>query len=157
MHKIGFLTLISWWYSKGVSTRDKLSKIQLSVHLLHWDLLQAILCFIICCYFLVQHTSELGISSESLLKLVLLVYYSFLTKFWLPLLLQIQAYVMCNKLRSAYLVSVRQEKTRAVQLVQHVRQLAENSGDDVVKAICAQWLSVHQPKMRNRFPQGTRK
>ncbi|KAM9290339.1 zinc finger FYVE domain-containing protein 26 isoform 2-T2 [Cariama cristata] len=70
---------------------------------------------------------------------------------------KIQAYVMCNKLRSAYLVSVRQEKSRAVQLVQHVRQLAENSGDDVVKAICAQWLSVHQPKMRNRLPQGTRK
>ncbi|KAM6393849.1 zinc finger FYVE domain-containing protein 26 isoform 1-T1 [Pluvialis apricaria] len=70
---------------------------------------------------------------------------------------KIQAYVMCNKLRSAYLVSVRQEKTRAVQLVQHVRQLAENSGDDVVKAICAQWLSVHQPKIRNRLPQGTRK
>ncbi|XP_054017590.1 zinc finger FYVE domain-containing protein 26 [Dryobates pubescens] len=70
---------------------------------------------------------------------------------------KIQAYVMCNKLRSAYLVSVRQEKTRAVQLVQHVRQLAENSGDHVVKAICAQWLSVHQPKMRNRLPQGTRK
>ncbi|XP_040456412.1 zinc finger FYVE domain-containing protein 26 isoform X4 [Falco naumanni] len=70
---------------------------------------------------------------------------------------KVQAYVMCNKLRSAYLVSVRQEKTRAVQLVQHVRQLAENSGDDVVKAICVQWLSVHQPKMRNRLPQGTRK
>uniref|UniRef100_A0A8C4VAJ4 Zinc finger FYVE domain-containing protein 26 n=1 Tax=Falco tinnunculus TaxID=100819 RepID=A0A8C4VAJ4_FALTI len=77
--------------------------------------------------------------------------------FCLPFLLQVQAYVMCNKLRSAYLVSVRQEKTRAVQLVQHVRQLAENSGDDVVKAICVQWLSVHQPKMRNRLPQGTRK
>ncbi|XP_071600514.1 zinc finger FYVE domain-containing protein 26 isoform X3 [Heliangelus exortis] len=70
---------------------------------------------------------------------------------------KIQAYVMCNKLRSAYLVSVRQEKSRAVQLVQHVRQLAEGSGDDIVKAICAQWLSVHQPKMRNRLPQGTRK
>ncbi|XP_053924506.1 zinc finger FYVE domain-containing protein 26 isoform X4 [Cuculus canorus] len=70
---------------------------------------------------------------------------------------KIQAYVMCNKLRSAYLVSVRQEKTRAVQLVQHVRQLAEISGDDVVKAICAQWLSVHQPKVKNRLPQGTRK
>ncbi|NWI07450.1 ZFY26 protein, partial [Tichodroma muraria] len=53
---------------------------------------------------------------------------------------KIQAYTMCNKLRSAYLVSVRQEKARAVQLVQHVRQLAESSGDDVVKAICAQWL-----------------
>ncbi|KAM4778676.1 zinc finger FYVE domain-containing protein 26 isoform 8-T8 [Cyanocitta cristata] len=70
---------------------------------------------------------------------------------------KIQAYMMCNKLRSAYLVSVRQEKARAVQLVQHVRQLAESSGDDVVKAICAQWLSVHQPKVRNRLPQGTRK
>ncbi|NWI83073.1 ZFY26 protein, partial [Dryoscopus gambensis] len=53
---------------------------------------------------------------------------------------KIQAYMMCNKLRSAYLVSVRQEKARAVQLVQHVRQLAESSGDDVVRAICAQWL-----------------
>ncbi|XP_064000026.1 zinc finger FYVE domain-containing protein 26 isoform X3 [Pogoniulus pusillus] len=70
---------------------------------------------------------------------------------------KIQAYVMCSKLRSAYLVSVRQEKSRAVQLVQHVRQLAESSGDDVVKAICAQWLSVHQPKTRHRLPQGTRK
>lgn len=70
---------------------------------------------------------------------------------------QIQAYMLCNKLRSAYLVSVRQEKGRAVQLVQHVRQLAESSGDDVVKAICAQWLSVHQPKGRSRLPQGTRK
>uniref|UniRef100_A0A8C3XPM5 Zinc finger FYVE domain-containing protein 26 n=1 Tax=Chelydra serpentina TaxID=8475 RepID=A0A8C3XPM5_CHESE len=55
---------------------------------------------------------------------------------------KIQAYLMCNKLRSAYLVSVRQENTRAVQLVQHVRQLAENNGEDVVQAICAQWLSV---------------
>uniref|UniRef100_A0A672V8Q9 Zinc finger FYVE domain-containing protein 26 n=1 Tax=Strigops habroptila TaxID=2489341 RepID=A0A672V8Q9_STRHB len=70
---------------------------------------------------------------------------------------KIQAYVMCNKLRSAYLVSVRQEKTRAVQLVQHVRQLAESSRDDVVKAICTQWLLAHQPKTRNRLPQGTRK
>uniref|UniRef100_A0A674ITC9 Zinc finger FYVE domain-containing protein 26 n=1 Tax=Terrapene triunguis TaxID=2587831 RepID=A0A674ITC9_9SAUR len=57
---------------------------------------------------------------------------------------KIQAYLKCNKLRSAYLVSVRQENTRAVELVQHVRQLAENSGEDVVQAICAQWLSVHQ-------------
>ncbi|XP_040414249.1 zinc finger FYVE domain-containing protein 26 isoform X1 [Cygnus olor] len=70
---------------------------------------------------------------------------------------KIQAYLMCNKLRSAYLVSVRQEKTRAVQLVQHVRQLAENSGEDVVQAICTQWLAVHQPKMRNRLAQGSRK
>ncbi|XP_006113462.3 zinc finger FYVE domain-containing protein 26 isoform X3 [Pelodiscus sinensis] len=61
---------------------------------------------------------------------------------------KIRAYLMCNKLRSAYLVSVRQETTRAVQLVQHVRQLAESSGEDVVQAICVQWLSVHQPKQK---------
>uniref|UniRef100_A0A8C2U4P2 Zinc finger FYVE domain-containing protein 26 n=1 Tax=Coturnix japonica TaxID=93934 RepID=A0A8C2U4P2_COTJA len=70
---------------------------------------------------------------------------------------KIQAYLMCNKLRSAYLVSVRQEKSRAVQLVQHVRQLAESSGEDVVRAICTQWLTVHQPKTRNRLGQGSRK
>uniref|UniRef100_A0A8C0IVI9 Zinc finger FYVE domain-containing protein 26 n=1 Tax=Chelonoidis abingdonii TaxID=106734 RepID=A0A8C0IVI9_CHEAB len=62
---------------------------------------------------------------------------------------KIQAYLKCNKLRSAYLVSVRQENTRAVELVQHVRQLAENSREDVVQAICAQWLSVHQPKQKS--------
>lgn len=70
---------------------------------------------------------------------------------------KIQAYLKCNKLRSAYLVSVRQENTRAVELVQHVRQLAENSGEDIVQAICAQWLSVHQPKLKSRFTQTTRK
>ncbi|NWX99197.1 ZFY26 protein, partial [Nothoprocta ornata] len=53
---------------------------------------------------------------------------------------KIQAYLLCNKLRSAYLVSVRQEAARALQLVQHVRQLAQSGGDDVVQAICAQWL-----------------
>uniref|UniRef100_A0A803VED7 Zinc finger FYVE domain-containing protein 26 n=1 Tax=Ficedula albicollis TaxID=59894 RepID=A0A803VED7_FICAL len=67
------------------------------------------------------------------------------------------AYLLCNKLRSAYLVSVRQEKARALQLVQRVRQLAESGGDHVVQAICAQWLAVHQPKGRNRLPQGARK
>uniref|UniRef100_A0A8C4YGY6 Zinc finger FYVE domain-containing protein 26 n=1 Tax=Gopherus evgoodei TaxID=1825980 RepID=A0A8C4YGY6_9SAUR len=70
---------------------------------------------------------------------------------------KIQAYLKCNKLRSAYLVSVRQENTRAVELVQHVRQLAENSREDVVQAICAQWLSVHQPKQKSWFTQTTRK
>ncbi|XP_019406944.1 PREDICTED: zinc finger FYVE domain-containing protein 26 isoform X1 [Crocodylus porosus] len=70
---------------------------------------------------------------------------------------KIRAYLLCNKLRSAYLVSVRQENARAVQLVQHVRQLAEDSGEDVVQTICAQWLSVHQPKPRSWLSQTTRK
>uniref|UniRef100_A0A8D0L948 Zinc finger FYVE domain-containing protein 26 n=1 Tax=Sphenodon punctatus TaxID=8508 RepID=A0A8D0L948_SPHPU len=70
---------------------------------------------------------------------------------------KIQAYLRCNKLRSAYLVSVKQENARAVQLVQHVRQLAENSGEDVVQTICAQWLSVHQPKPRSWLTQSSRK
>uniref|UniRef100_A0A670Z0U2 Zinc finger FYVE domain-containing protein 26 n=1 Tax=Pseudonaja textilis TaxID=8673 RepID=A0A670Z0U2_PSETE len=54
---------------------------------------------------------------------------------------KIQAYLKCHKLRSAYLISVKQENIRAVQLVQHIRQMAEDSGDDVVQAICTQWLS----------------
>lgn len=128
----------------------------MSINLSHWDLFCAILCFITYCYCLVQEASELDNSSESLLKLVVLACHSFLSSACF-FLLQIQAYLMCNKLRSAYLVSVRQEKTRAVQLVQHVRQLAENSGEDVVQAICTQWLAVHQPKMRNRLAQGSRK
>ncbi|XP_061853830.1 zinc finger FYVE domain-containing protein 26 isoform X3 [Colius striatus] len=67
---------------------------------------------------------------------------------------KVQAYVLCSKLRSAYLVSVRQERGRALQLVQHVRQLADSAGDHVVKAICAQWLAGHQPRARPRLPPG---
>uniref|UniRef100_A0A670I1Z5 Zinc finger FYVE domain-containing protein 26 n=1 Tax=Podarcis muralis TaxID=64176 RepID=A0A670I1Z5_PODMU len=70
---------------------------------------------------------------------------------------KIQAYLKCHKLRSAYLVSVRQENARAVQLVLHVRQLAEDSGEDVVQAICSQWLSVHHTKPRSWLTQGSKK
>nr|XP_020655714.1 zinc finger FYVE domain-containing protein 26 [Pogona vitticeps] len=70
---------------------------------------------------------------------------------------KIQAYLKCHKLRSAYLVSVKQENTRALQLVQHVRQLAEDSGEDVVQAICTQWLSVHQTKPRSWLTQPSKK
>ncbi|XP_042303954.1 zinc finger FYVE domain-containing protein 26 isoform X3 [Sceloporus undulatus] len=70
---------------------------------------------------------------------------------------KIQAYLRCHKLRSAYLVSVKQENTRAVQLVQHVRQLAEDSGEDVVQAICTQWLSVHHTKPRSWLTQTSKK
>ncbi|XP_044292041.1 zinc finger FYVE domain-containing protein 26 isoform X1 [Varanus komodoensis] len=70
---------------------------------------------------------------------------------------KIQAYLRCHKLRSAYLVSVKQENTRAVQLVQHVRQLAENSGEDVVQAICTQWLAVHHTKPRSWLTQSSKK
>ncbi|XP_053130387.1 zinc finger FYVE domain-containing protein 26 isoform X2 [Hemicordylus capensis] len=70
---------------------------------------------------------------------------------------KIQAYLRCHKLRSAYLVSVKQENTRAIQLVQHVRQLAEDSGEDVVQAICTQWLSVHHTKPRSWLTQSAKK
>ncbi|XP_060119541.1 zinc finger FYVE domain-containing protein 26-like [Heteronotia binoei] len=70
---------------------------------------------------------------------------------------KIQAYLRCHKLRSAYLVAVKLENPRAVQLVQHVRQLAEDSGEDVVQAICTQWLSVHQAKPKSWLAQSTKK
>ncbi|XP_077178608.1 zinc finger FYVE domain-containing protein 26 isoform X2 [Paroedura picta] len=70
---------------------------------------------------------------------------------------KIQAYLRCHKLRSAYLVAVKLENPRAMQLVQHVRQLAEDSGEDVVQAICTQWLSVHQAKPKSWLAQSTKK
>ncbi|KAL8169572.1 UNVERIFIED_CONTAM: Zinc finger FYVE domain-containing protein 26 [Gekko kuhli] len=70
---------------------------------------------------------------------------------------KIQAYLRCHKLRSAYLIAVKLENLRAVQLVQHVRQLAEDSGEDVVQAICTQWLSVHQAKPKSWLTQSTKK
>lgn len=72
-------------------------------------------------------------------------------------LFQIQAYLKCHKLRSAYLISVKQENIRAVQLVQHIRQMAEDGGDHVVQAICTQWLSVHHTKPRSWLTQNSRK
>ncbi|KAJ6667217.1 hypothetical protein lerEdw1_017195 [Lerista edwardsae] len=70
---------------------------------------------------------------------------------------KIEAYLRCHKLRSAYLVSVKQDNARAVQLVQHIRQLAEDSGEDVVQAICTQWLSVHHTKPRSWLTQSAKK
>uniref|UniRef100_A0A8C6XPT5 Zinc finger FYVE domain-containing protein 26 n=1 Tax=Naja naja TaxID=35670 RepID=A0A8C6XPT5_NAJNA len=70
---------------------------------------------------------------------------------------KIQAYLKCHKLRSAYLISVKQENVRAVQLVQHIRQMAEDGGDDVVQAICTQWLSVHHTKPRSWLTQNSKK
>ncbi|XP_064148696.1 zinc finger FYVE domain-containing protein 26 isoform X2 [Loxodonta africana] len=53
---------------------------------------------------------------------------------------KVQAYLTCCKLRSAYLIAVKQEHSRATVLVQQVQQAAKSSGDAVVQDICAQWL-----------------
>ncbi|KAM4852859.1 zinc finger FYVE domain-containing protein 26 [Thomomys bottae] len=53
---------------------------------------------------------------------------------------KVQAYLTCCKLRSAYLIAVKQEHSRATTLVQQVQQAAQSSGDSVVQDICAQWL-----------------
>ncbi|XP_007940502.1 zinc finger FYVE domain-containing protein 26 [Orycteropus afer afer] len=53
---------------------------------------------------------------------------------------KVQAYLTCCKLRSAYLVAVKQEHPRATALVQQVQQAAKSNGDAVVQDICAQWL-----------------
>nr|XP_031309771.1 zinc finger FYVE domain-containing protein 26 isoform X1 [Camelus dromedarius]XP_031309772.1 zinc finger FYVE domain-containing protein 26 isoform X1 [Camelus dromedarius] len=53
---------------------------------------------------------------------------------------KVQAYLTCCKLRSAYLIAVKQEHSRAAVLVQQVQQAAKSSGDAVVQDICSQWL-----------------
>ncbi|KAM6201009.1 zinc finger FYVE domain-containing protein 26 isoform 2-T2 [Rhynchocyon petersi] len=53
---------------------------------------------------------------------------------------KVQAYLTCCKLRSAYLIAVKQEHSRATALVQQVQQAAKSNGDAVVQDICAQWL-----------------
>ena len=53
---------------------------------------------------------------------------------------QVQAYLTCCKLRSAYLIAVKQEHSRAAVLVERVQQAARSSGDAVVQDICSQWL-----------------
>ena len=53
---------------------------------------------------------------------------------------QVQAYLKCCKLRSAYLIAVKQEHSRAAVLVEQVQQAAKSSGDAVVQDFCSQWL-----------------
>ncbi|XP_045143555.1 zinc finger FYVE domain-containing protein 26 [Echinops telfairi] len=68
---------------------------------------------------------------------------------------KVRAYLTCCKLRSAYLIAVKQEHSRATALVQQVQQAAQSSGDAVVQDICAQWLlSSH---MRGGHGSGSRK
>lgn len=60
--------------------------------------------------------------------------------------MQIKAYLLCSKLRPAYLQAVKLEASRAGPLVQEVLQAAEEAQDSVMQNICRQWLSEHQKK-----------
>uniref|UniRef100_A0A5F9C604 Zinc finger FYVE domain-containing protein 26 n=1 Tax=Oryctolagus cuniculus TaxID=9986 RepID=A0A5F9C604_RABIT len=68
---------------------------------------------------------------------------------------KVQAYLTCCKLRSAYLIAVKQEHSRATTLVQQVQQAAKSSGDAVVQDICAQWLLTSHT--RGAHGSGSRK
>ncbi|XP_024904898.1 zinc finger FYVE domain-containing protein 26 isoform X2 [Pteropus alecto] len=68
---------------------------------------------------------------------------------------KVQAYLTCCKLRSAYLIAVKQEHSRATVLVQQVQQAAKSSGDAVVQDICAQWLLTSHT--RGAHGSGSRK
>ncbi|XP_064421077.1 zinc finger FYVE domain-containing protein 26 isoform X2 [Latimeria chalumnae] len=70
---------------------------------------------------------------------------------------KIKAYLICSKLRSAYLMAVKQEPGRAVQLVKEVLQVAETTGDGVMEDICRQWLSEHQTKTWAKQSQPSRR
>ncbi|KAG7510729.1 zinc finger FYVE domain-containing protein 26 [Solea senegalensis] len=59
---------------------------------------------------------------------------------------KIKAYLMCGKLRPAYLLAVKLEPSRAGPLVQDVLQAAEGAQDSVMQNICRQWLSEHHSK-----------
>ncbi|KAF0043911.1 hypothetical protein F2P81_003069 [Scophthalmus maximus] len=59
---------------------------------------------------------------------------------------KIKAYLLCSKLRPAYLLAVKLESSRAGPLVQDVLQAAEGAQDSVMQNICRQWLSEHLNK-----------
>ncbi|XP_070834596.1 zinc finger FYVE domain-containing protein 26 isoform X2 [Chaetodon trifascialis] len=59
---------------------------------------------------------------------------------------KIKAYLLCSKLRPAYLQAVKLEPSRAGPLVQDVLQAAEGAQDSVMQNICRQWLSEHHGK-----------
>ncbi|KAG9336768.1 hypothetical protein JZ751_003116 [Albula glossodonta] len=57
---------------------------------------------------------------------------------------KIKAYLLCSKLRAAYLLAVKLEPSRAGPLVQEILQAAEGAGDSVMQDICRQWLDSAQ-------------
>ncbi|XP_044023406.1 zinc finger FYVE domain-containing protein 26 isoform X3 [Siniperca chuatsi] len=59
---------------------------------------------------------------------------------------KIKAYLLCSKLRPAYLLAVKLEPSRAGPFVQDVLQAAEGAQDSVMQNICRQWLSEHHNK-----------
>ncbi|KAK0146992.1 Zinc finger FYVE domain-containing protein 26 [Merluccius polli] len=59
---------------------------------------------------------------------------------------KIKAFLLCGKLRPAYLLAVKLDLGRAGPLVQEVLQAAEGASDSVMHNICRQWLSEHQNK-----------
>uniref|UniRef100_A0A667YLE1 Zinc finger FYVE domain-containing protein 26 n=1 Tax=Myripristis murdjan TaxID=586833 RepID=A0A667YLE1_9TELE len=63
---------------------------------------------------------------------------------------KIKAYLLCSKLRPAYLLAVKLESSRAGPLVQDVLQAAEAAGDSVMQNICRQWLSEHSKASQQR-------
>ncbi|XP_068437134.1 zinc finger FYVE domain-containing protein 26 isoform X2 [Clinocottus analis] len=65
---------------------------------------------------------------------------------------KIKAYLLCSKLRPAYLLAVKLEPSRAGPLVQEVLQAAEGAQDSVMQNICRQWLSEHHNKSSQQRP-----
>ncbi|XP_034530705.1 zinc finger FYVE domain-containing protein 26 [Notolabrus celidotus] len=65
---------------------------------------------------------------------------------------KIKAYLLCSKLRPAYLLAVKLESSRAGPLVQEVLQAAEGAKDSVMQNICHQWLSEHHSKTSQQRP-----
>ena len=56
---------------------------------------------------------------------------------------QINAYILCGKLKSAYLIAVKAER---MEDVKRIAGAAERSGQVAVKNICDKWLNMRQKK-----------
>ena len=50
---------------------------------------------------------------------------------------QINAYILCGKLKSAYLSAV---KSGGIEDVRRIARAADQTGQTAVKSICARWL-----------------
>ena len=56
-------------------------------------------------------------------------------------LLQINAYLQCDRLKPAYMLAV---KTRRVDVVRVIAHKAQQLGETAVMKICDKWLKQHQ-------------
>ena len=65
----------------------------------------------------------------------------------LSFILQIKAYIQCGRFKNAYLIAI---KTKLVDEVRNISEIAGRAGQLAVRDICEKWLAQQQQQQHQR-------